>query len=88
MTPKTAATAKTITTTAIGIFSMGWLVIGAAPSAQADPPRHAPAYGYRAKQDNDHKWDKKDYKKYDKKYHKDDRRDNNDRNDHDRNNRD
>ncbi len=84
MTSNMARKAKTITVAAIGILSMGWLVVGAAPSAQAEPPRHAPAYGYRAKRDNDRKWDKKD----DKKYHKDDRRDNNDRKDRDRSDRD
>ena len=52
-------------------------------SAQADPPRHAPAYGYRRK--NDKKADKRDSKRYKRDYKKDYKRNNDYR---DRDNRD
>ena len=54
---KTAKTARAIVL-AVGIVGIGWLTVQAAP-ASADPPAHAPAYGYRNKQDKN-KHDKRE----------------------------
>ena len=57
---KTAKTARAIVL-AVGIVGIGWLTVQAAP-ASADPPAHAPAYGYRNKHDK-HKHDKNKHDK-------------------------
>lgn len=47
--------AKTLVA-AIGLLGLGTLFVGTTDTAYADPPRHAPAHGYRNKQGGKHKY--------------------------------
>jgi hypothetical protein len=49
---------------AIGLLGLGTLFVGTTDTAYADPPRHAPAHGYRNKQDrNDRYSGRRDWRK-------------------------